>query len=74
MKEGVSDKILAVVAAEVFIGTYEDVDMVLVVAVVDCVPVSIVALLNKLVVVDAVEEINEVHKAIVLASGTTVDI
>ena len=48
--------------------------MVLVVAVVDCVPVSIVALLNKLVVVDAVEEINEVHKAIVLASGTTVDI
>ena len=74
MNEGVSDRVLAVVAAEVFIGTYEDVDMVLVVAVVDCVLVSIVVLLNELVVVDAVEEINEVHNGIVFAFGTTVDV
>ena len=74
MNKGVFDKILAVVAAEVFIGTYEDVDMVLVVAVVDCVPVSIVVLLNELVVVDAVEKINEVHNGIVFAFGTTVDV
>ena len=73
MNEGVSDRILAV-AAEVLVETYKDVDMVLVVAVVVCVPVLIVMLLNELVVVDAVKEINEVHKKMVSAFGTTVDV